>query len=149
MSSLFTSINRTSQSSKRVTLESLVKYINENIINMKTTVDTNSANSMNNYDIDNNDNNDTDADNDSDSESMFAPLRQNMIKLISVLPLNLQNLLDTFLPDITRIGVMENSINNKYDIKNISLFTSILSCLKDDFILQPSKNETNLCQSIK
>jgi hypothetical protein len=111
---LFTSIEKPFEAKKRLTLDNLIDYIKSNIIN------------INNLD---NLNEDICTEN-SDSENSIVPLKQNMIKLISFLPNNLQTLLNNFLPDMTRIGVLFE--NDNY---NNSLFISILSCLKDDFIL--------------
>lgn len=73
-------------------------------------------------------------------------LQQNTVKQLSKLPNNLSNIFKNFIGDMCRIGVMRFNLTGRSNEgtgckNNVSLLSSILSCLKDDFILQPCQTQ--------
>lgn len=127
-SKLFIGFNSKNNSNKKISLSHLVNYIKENI------------NIINNPYLVKNDDQESDILPENQvNDIYFSSLQQNTVKQIYKFPTNLNNVFKKFLSDMCRIGVMKYNLVNKDN--NISLLSSILSCLKDDFILQPCQTQ--------
>ena len=114
--------------SKRISIASLIAYIKDNmdVINNPKLEKTEEEENVLPLEV--------------NDDTQFVALQQNSVRHISKLPANLDNIFSKFLPDMSRIGVMKYSLSsNKGDKNKISLLSSVLSCVKDDFILQSSQ----------
>jgi hypothetical protein len=107
---------------KKISTEDLINFIKLNILSSKT-----SKNEDTEYDIKLNDK--TQNLLESDSLEDIIPLQLNMTKDINNLPQYIDGILNKFYKNVSRIGVL------KYNEEKtlISLYTSILTCIKDDF----------------
>lgn len=74
----------------------------------------------------------------------IVSLQQNLLRQLKDLPYNLNNSLSKFYNDLTRIGVLKY---NDTGI-NISLYTSILTCIKDDFKIQHTSIQQNYVKQL-
>ena len=141
---LFVNIHSTNL--KRISTDDLINYIKENINTINNP--TLSNNIENNYIVNNIKENDIDNDIDNDIEndiekdiengtSLFS-LQQGSTGQILNLPINLTNIFNKFMPNMYRLGVMKHNLT-KDNHNNISLLSSVLSCLKEEFIQQQNQ----------
>lgn len=128
--SIHSNVNPNNINSKRISIEDLINYIKENI------------NIINNPYLSRENEQEPEVLAESQLNHMyFSPLQPNAVKQIFKFPTNLNNIFKGYISDICRIGVMKYNLVNKDYKYNISLLSSVLSCLKDDFILQPSQTQ--------
>lgn len=125
---LFVDINSNHASSsninqKRISMEDLINYIKINI------------NAMNDSHL-SNDNEDNEVLEIKEADTYtFTALQPNISKQIVKFPNNLNIIFFKYISDMSRIGVMVGNIGGK-DKYNISLIASVLTCIKDDFMIQ-------------
>jgi hypothetical protein len=107
--------NNTNNSGKRISIDDIIEFIN----NMNKQ-DEEKDNIINEPEKD---------------ISFIIPLEKNMIQPILLVSSNINTILHDYLPNMVHMGVIKNYVFNK-DTYNVSLVASILTCIKDDFMLE-------------
>jgi len=99
--------------SKRISLSDLISFIKTNVDNVQNNIDIT----------------------DVPKKQIIGSLDFNESSQLSGLKTNLYSCLNNYSTELLRFGVLKNSLS-KDNINNVSLLSSILTCVKEDFILQ-------------
>lgn len=130
-----------SQHMKKISMDDLLLFIKKNlcVVNLDNDFDNCSSES----------NDDTKTakkplNNTNRAEVIIKPLQQNSLQDITILPDFLDGIFNKFYTKLSRYGVLKYNDNQQ----NISLYTAVLTCIKDNFKVQTLSTQYNYVKQL-
>ena len=127
------------QQMKKISMDDLLLFIKKNLLTIKV------DNINNNNIVDDNDininNNIVEREH---VDIIIKPSQQNSVQDITILPDFLDGIFNKFYANLSRTGVLKYNENQQ----NISLYTSVLSCIKDNFKVQTLSTQYNYVKQL-